>query len=68
MKLQDISTASNPDLRASLAALRRASALARKIAIDTDTGIVVVREGRTVYVPAKTLRRDAATQQDATRD
>ena len=68
MKAQDISTASNPDMRGSLAALRRASALARKIAIDTGTGIVVVRDGRTVYIPAATLRREATTQQDATCD
>jgi len=34
MKPQDISTAHDPDLRASLTALRRASQLARKTAIQ----------------------------------
>lgn len=63
MKLQDISQARNPDLRASLAALRRAAALARKTAIDTDTELVVVREGRIVRIPAETLRREATAEQ-----
>lgn len=63
MKLQDISQARNPDLRASLAALRRAAELARKTAIDTDTELVVVREGRIVRIPAETLRREATAEQ-----
>jgi len=32
MKAQDLSKAKDPDLRASLAAMRRAAALARKVA------------------------------------
>lgn len=59
MKPQDISKASNPDLRGSLSALRRASQLARKVAIDTDTGVVVVRDGRLVQISADTLRSQA---------
>lgn len=59
MKRKDISKASNPDLRASPAALRRAALLARKIAIETNTEIVVVRDGRIVHVSAETLRREA---------
>jgi hypothetical protein len=53
---QDIAQASNPDLRGSLAAMKRAAALARKTAIETDTEIVVVRDGKTVLIPAKQLR------------
>lgn len=68
MKPQDISHAANPDLRASPTALRRAAAMARKIAIDTDTELVVMREGRIVRVPAKTLRREAAAQRNTARD
>ena len=64
MNSRDISQASNPDLRASLTALRRASQMARKLAIETDTGIVVVRDGRTVQISADTLRREANTNRN----
>jgi hypothetical protein len=56
LKHQDIAEARNPDLRGSLAAMKRAAALARKTAIETDTEIVVVRDGKTVLIPAKQLR------------
>lgn len=56
MKQRELSEASNPDLRASLAAMRRAAQLARKIAVQTDTEIVVVRDGRLVHIPAEQLR------------
>jgi imidazolonepropionase-like amidohydrolase len=59
MKSPDISTAQNPDLRASMAALQRAAASARKTAIQTDTGIVIVRDGQIVHVSAQELRQDA---------
>ena len=57
MKTPDISTAKNPDLRASMAAMQRAAALARKTAIQTDTGIVIVRDGQIVHVSAQELRQ-----------
>ena len=56
MKHRDIAQASNPDLRASLAAMKRASELARRTAIQTDTEIVIVRDGKTVLITAKELR------------
>jgi hypothetical protein len=34
----------------------RAAAAARRIAIETDTEIVVVRDGKTVSIPAAELR------------
>ena len=58
MKPVDISTAKNPDLRASMAAIHRAAALARQTAIQTDTGIVIVQDGRIVHVSAQKLRED----------
>lgn len=61
MNTQDISNAKDPDLRSSLAALRRAAELARREAIQTDTDIVVVRHGRLVRIEAKTLRQQAET-------
>lgn len=62
MNSADISQAKDADLRSSLAALRRAAALARKEAILTGTELVVVRDGRLVRIPAETLRRQAETE------
>jgi hypothetical protein len=66
MKPRDISKAKDPDLRASLAAMRRAAAMARETAIRTGTEIVVVRDGKPVRIPAAKLRehrRSAALRQ-----
>lgn len=59
MKAQDLSKAKDPDLRASLAAMQRAAALARKIAMQTDTGIVIVQDNELRYITAEELRREA---------
>jgi hypothetical protein len=59
MKAQDLAKAQSPELRASLAAMRRAAALARKTAIQTDTGLVIVKEGKLVRISADQLRREA---------
>ena len=56
MSRADLSQAKNPDLRGSMAAMRRAAALARKTAIQTDTAIVLVRDGKPVRIPAAQLR------------
>jgi len=53
---QDISEAENPDLRASLTALRRAAVAARKIAIQTGTGIVIVQNGQMRCITAEALK------------
>ena len=53
----DISNAKNPDLRNALAALRRASLMARKIAIQTGTNIVVISDGKMIRISADELRR-----------
>ena len=45
------------DMRGSLAAMRRAAAMAREIAIQTDTAIVVVRDGKPVRISAAELRK-----------
>jgi hypothetical protein len=55
----DISKAKNPDLRATLAAMRRAAEAARQTAIQTDTAIVIVQDGKLVRVSAKELQRQA---------
>lgn len=56
----DLSLARNPKLRASLAAMRRAAAMARLTAIQTDTAIVIVRDGRREQISAAQLREGQA--------
>jgi len=56
MTQQDLSKARNPDLRASLAAMQRAARLARKTAIQTNTEIVIVQNGKLVRISAEQLR------------
>jgi len=52
----DISAADVPEfVGGAFAALKRAAAEARRIAIETDTGIVVVRGGTTVFISAQQL-------------
>ena len=58
MKQQDISKAKNPDLRASLAAMQRAAKMARETAIQTDTAIIVVQNGKRARIPAEQLRKE----------
>jgi hypothetical protein len=53
---QDLSKAKNPDLRASLAAMQRAAQQARKTAVQTDTALVVVKDGKLLRIPAAQLR------------
>lgn len=62
MTQRELSEARNPDLRASLAAMQRAAAMARKIAVQTDTAIVVVVDGKPVRIPAEQLREDKSTR------
>lgn len=56
MTRPDLSRSKNPDMRASMAALRRAAEMARQTAIQTNTGIIVVREGKPVRISAEQLR------------
>jgi hypothetical protein len=64
VRRHDLAEAKDPDLRASQNAMRRAAAMARKIAIQTNTGIVVVRGGKPVRIPAEQLREDAGLGED----
>jgi hypothetical protein len=61
MTQQDLSQAKNPDLRASLAAMRRAAEMARTTAIQTNTEIVIVRDGKPVRITAEDLRKEQRT-------
>jgi hypothetical protein len=55
---QELSKAKNPDLHASLAAMRRAADMARSTAIQTNTEIVIVKDGKPVRVTAEELRKE----------
>lgn len=61
MMHKDLSKASNPDLLASLAAMRRAARAARLRALQTDTAIVVVKDGKPVRIRAELLRDQSAS-------
>lgn len=56
MSQRELTQAKDPDLRASLQAIQRAAALARKTAIQTDTGIVIVKGENIVHISAQELR------------
>lgn len=60
MNANDISNAKDPDLRASLGALRRAAQQARKTAIQTETDLVIVKDGRMQRISPEELRQQAA--------
>ena len=62
---KDISKAKNPDQRASLAALQRAAALARETAIQTNTNIVIEKDGKLVWISAEELRRQASEAKES---
>ncbi len=55
---QELDAAKDKDLIASLAAIKRAAALARKQAIQTDTAIVVVKGHKIVRLTAEVLRKE----------
>ena len=56
MKKTDIFQAKNPDLSASLIAMQRAAKSARLIALQTNTAIVLIQDGKLVRIPAEQLR------------
>jgi hypothetical protein len=58
MNPKDIANAKNPILRGSLDALRRAAAMAREIAIQTGTELVISKDGKVVRIPAEELRKE----------
>lgn len=63
MNENDISNANDPDLRASLDALRRAAQQARKTAIQTETNLVIVKDGKMQRISADELRQQAKAKE-----
>jgi hypothetical protein len=50
-----IENSHSPDLIGSIAAMKRASELAKKVAIDTNTGIVMCPNGENIFIKAEDL-------------
>jgi hypothetical protein len=56
MTQEELWKAKNPDIRNSLIAMKRAAEMARQIAIQTNTAIVLFKDGKVVRIPADQLR------------
>ena len=54
--MKSIQEANDPDLRASVAAMNRAAEAARKIAIETGTDLIIMKNGKLTRIPADALR------------
>ena len=59
MDVSCLSKAKDPDLAASFIALKRAAKIARETAIQTGTGIVVMRGDELVYLSAQALQESS---------
>lgn len=62
MKAQDLAKAQNPDMRAALGALRRAAQMARATAIQTNTHLVVMKDGRIQRIAASVLASETVAK------
>ena len=58
MTQHELNKAKDKDLVASLAAIKRAAALARKQAIQTDTAIVVLKDQKIIRLTAEEIRQE----------
>ena len=62
MNANDLSKAKDPDLRAALGALRRAAQSARKTAMQTNTHLVIMKDGRLQRIAASELALQEAAK------
>lgn len=60
MTQQELGTAKDKDLIASVEAMKRAAAMARREAVRTDTAIVVVKDSQIVRLTAAEIRKKGA--------
>ena len=58
MMPHELQHAKDQDLIASVAAMKRAAALARKQAMQTDTAIVVLKDQKIVRLTANEIRKE----------
>ena len=66
MKTNDITKANDPAMRGALNALIRAAAAARKIAIQTNTHLIIFKDGQIQRISPEELRLQAETKDDST--
>ena len=62
MNAQDLSKAKNPDVRAALGALQRAAQMARKTVMQTNTHLVIMKDGRLQRIAAAELALQEAAK------
>lgn len=58
MTMKNIAEAKDPDLRASVAAMQRAAVIARHTAIQTNTDLVIMKNGQLLRVSPDELRQN----------
>ncbi len=58
MTMKNIAEAKDPDLRASVAAMQRAALIARHTAIQTNTNLVIMKNGQLLRISPEELRRN----------
>ncbi len=62
MNASDLSKAKDPDVRAALGALRRAAQSARKTVMQTNTHLVIMKDGRLQRISASELALQEAAK------
>ena len=55
MNFNDLANAKDPDVRAALGALRRAAQSARKTVMQTNTHLIIMKDGRMQRIAASEL-------------
>lgn len=66
MNANDLAKAKDPDVRAALGALRRAAQSARKTVMQTNTHLVIVKDGRLQRISASELVLQEAAKTKST--
>ena len=62
MNAYDLAKAKDPDVRAALGALRRAAQAARTTAMQTNTHLIIVKDGRLQRITASELMLQEVTK------
>jgi hypothetical protein len=66
MNANDLSKAKDPDVRAALGALRRAAQSARKTVMQTNTHLIIMKDGRMQRIAASELALQEAAKTNPT--
>lgn len=62
MNANELAKAKDPDVRAALGALRRAAQMARKTVMQTNTHLVIMKDGRLQRISASELALQEAAK------